>query len=189
MKSGEVTLMVLVDFSKAFDTISYETLITKMHQMGFSQSFLNWTLSYVGGRSQFVHIDSKSSAIDDMIYGVPQGSILGPILFNLYVNDLDEIFTSKSIQYADDTTIYEHCKPCSIPEKENALNESLNKLATWTTSNSLATNSLKTKYMVCIIPNPSTYLARIHKLDTHKPNHKNGYQISRTNIPKQTSWL
>ena len=104
MKSGEVTLMVLVDFSKAFDTINYETLIAKMHQMGFSQSFLNWTLSYVGERSQFVQFDSKSSTIESMEYGVPQGSILGPILFNLYVNDLDEVFTSKSLQYADDTT-------------------------------------------------------------------------------------
>ena len=166
LASGEVTLIVLVDFSKAFDTIAYDKLISKMHQQGFSKSFLKWTLNYVGCRSQYVNFDAKSSNIETARFGVPQGSILGPILFNLYVNDLADVFNSKSIQYADDTTIYEHCRPKDILQKENRINESLSNLTSWAESNSLSVNSLKTKYMIC----GSRRLTRIQKLDEHNSN-------------------
>ena len=83
MKRKEVTLMVLADFLKAFDTISFSTTIVKFYKLGFSKPFLKWLLSYLSGRSQFVQIDNRKSWYQLSQYGIPQGSILGPMIFNL----------------------------------------------------------------------------------------------------------
>ena len=91
MKTKEVTLMVLADFSKAFDTISFSATIMKFHKLSFSKPFLKWLLSYLSGRSQFVQIDDRKSSYQLSQYGVPQGSILGPMIFHLYVSDLQEV--------------------------------------------------------------------------------------------------
>ena len=76
MKRKEVTLMVLADFSKAFDTISFSATIVKFYKLGFSKPFLKWLLSNLSGRSQFVQIDDRKSSHQSSKYGVPQGSIL-----------------------------------------------------------------------------------------------------------------
>ena len=105
------TLVVLADFSKAFDTVNYKTLITKLSTLGFLNSFLRWLNSYLSDRSYFVQIDDCTSESVDVQFGVPQGSILGPMLFNLYVSDLQDHLRSSigSFQYTDDTTIYSSC--------------------------------------------------------------------------------
>ena len=82
----EVTIAVLADYSKAFDTVAYETVLRKLHGLGFSKVYLRWTVSYLTGRKQFVQMDGKTSRQIEVTFGVLQGSILGPVLFNLYVN-------------------------------------------------------------------------------------------------------
>ena len=83
MKRGEVTLMVLADYLKAFDTVKFKTILMKMHEMGFSKKCLYWVFDYLCNRRQFVQIDDKSSEMGKVEFGVPQGSILGLIFFNL----------------------------------------------------------------------------------------------------------
>ena len=166
MKAGEVTLIVLVDFSKAFDTLCHHTLIKKMDQLGFSKDFLHWTLSYLSERKQFVQVDGDQSKTVCVHYGVPQGSILGPVLFNLYVNDLQDTLQLNTIQYADDTTIYNSCRPANINCAETDINNHLKLLSTWSSTNSLAANSIKTKYIIC----SSTRLSKLHNVQSHKSN-------------------
>ena len=88
MDKGEVTLMVMADLSKAFDTICFRTTLLKFHKLGFTKPSLKWLLSYLCDCRQFVQIDDKTSSCQTIAFRIPQGSILGPMIFNLYVSDL-----------------------------------------------------------------------------------------------------
>ena len=148
MSRGEVTMMIFADFSKAFDTIRFKNLISKMSKLGFCKDFLTWTLNYVSHRKQYVQIDDIRSNTTNVNFGVPQGSILGPVLFNIYVADLQEIIDAKSYQYADDTTIYEHAKVKHIHRCRETISVSMKKLNDWSNNSSLALNHKKTKAML-----------------------------------------
>ena len=111
MKSGELSILVLIEISKAFDTTSYEMLMQTLHKYDSSNDLLPWTLCYLTNRKQFVQIVEKRLKKMTNLFGVPQGSILGPLLFNLYVNGPQDKLPYKTIQYADDKTVYASCKP------------------------------------------------------------------------------
>ena len=96
---------VLMDFSKAFDTINHELLIAKLNAYGFSEPSLKLIYNYLKDRLQHIKINSTFSEWSELIQGVPQGSVLGPLLFNIYLNDLFYILNDVDIcNYADDTT-------------------------------------------------------------------------------------
>ena len=95
--------------------------------MKFSNHFLQWVLSYINGRRQILQVDDKTSELTDTKFGVPLGSILGPVLFKLYVNDHDEVHDCAPFQSADDTTLITHC----IPSKLDIATAELNNIIEW----------------------------------------------------------
>ena len=132
MKASDITLAVFTDYSKAFDTIDFSVLIKKMHTLNFSKRFLYWIFSYLTDRRHFVQIDSNISNILYTNFGVLQGSILGPVLFNLCVADMKSISNgSECIQYADNSTIYRSCNMKNINKCSNEVESDLNAVEVW----------------------------------------------------------
>ena len=91
MKQSELTIAVLTDYAKPSDTIDFLTLIQKTYSLNFSRDFLYWVFNYLSHGQHFVQIDSNCSSLLIAKYGVPQSSILDPILFNLCVADMSSI--------------------------------------------------------------------------------------------------
>ena len=110
MNRSEVTLSVLIDCSKALDTIDHRILLEKLQNMNFAKNTFKIICSYLIESYQYVQIEDKRSTLLPMFFGAPQGSILGPLLFDLYVTELADHIYSTTIQYADDTTLHRHCK-------------------------------------------------------------------------------
>ena len=159
MKKGEISLMLLADHSKAFDAMCFETTIQKFYKLGFSKTFLKWLLSYLSDQNQFIQIDDKSSRFMSTKFGIRQGSILGPLIFNLYVADLSNILpaTTKCAQYADDTTLYSHCTVRDLTSREIEMNKTLNKFGNWSQDSNLALSPPKTKSMLYSTSQMSSY--------------------------------
>ena len=128
MNRNEVTSPLFADYSKAFDTVVQKTLLHKLHSSQLSHSSLHLINSYLTERKQFVQIDGKRSPLARVYYSVPQVSILGPILFNIYVHDLSESSTDECLQFDDDTTLYHHCKPKDITVNTKILEANINSL-------------------------------------------------------------
>jgi Reverse transcriptase (RNA-dependent DNA polymerase) len=100
----EHCLAIFYDMRKAFDTVDHEILLTKLHNLGIQGTELNWFKNYLTGRKQFVFINGTSSNLHDILLGVPQGSILGPLLC-IHINDLDKISEFFTSLFADDTKL------------------------------------------------------------------------------------
>jgi len=99
--------VIFIDIRKAFDTISHELLPLKLQAVGIMGNSYNWILDYLKDRSQFTTVNGSSSSTKPINYGVPQGSLLGPRLYSIYVNDLPDAVTEGEVEmYADDTTAY-----------------------------------------------------------------------------------
>jgi len=137
---------IFIDLKKAFDTVNHKVLITKHEHYGIRGVLLKWFESYLTGRKQFVLVNGQSSNLKDIYCGVPQGSVLGPLLFLIYINDLPNV--SKKLNFypfADDTNIYYESNDLNI---EKILNNELKQLSMWLKVNRLALNIEKTNFVI-----------------------------------------
>ena len=144
---GELSILVLLDFSKAFDTLDFEVLLRKLeHYFGFDKYSLQLMKSYLHDRSQRVCINGKASKLGNIQSGVPQGSILGPILFVMFINDIVYCCENVSIHlYADDAQLY-LSRPIGLSEDLiSRINDDLDRISSWAERNSLKLNAAKTQ--------------------------------------------
>ena len=146
---GKVSILSLLDLSAAFDTIDHAILIQRLSRtFGFSGIVLSWFESYLTNRTQSVTVNDKMSSPSSLKYGVPQGSVLGPILFSLYIQPLSSIIKPTGFSYhffADDSQIYD----CSIANDFQSLVDrteiTIDNVAVWMNSNMLKMNDGKTE--------------------------------------------
>ena len=147
LERGEAVIGLFLDFSKAFDTVDHEILLIKLHHYGIRGEMLNWFRDHLSNRTQCVLYDGVSSELLPVKCGVPQGSILGTLLFLLYVNDLPNAATNLfSVLYADDTNMFASGK--DMNNLVSNLNSTLLTVSDWLKANKLSINVKKTLYGV-----------------------------------------
>ena len=142
----EYTLAVFCDISKAFDVINHKIFFYKLSIYGVRGIANDWFLSYLSNRTQYVEIDGNTSSREHILCGVPQGSILGPLLYLIYVNDIHKSCQSNILSFADDTTMY--ISNSNLTSLFQDANTEINYLYKWFCANKLSLNAKKTNYMV-----------------------------------------
>ena len=148
---GNTPINIYIDLSKAFDTLDHNILISKLQHYGIKGAALQLPISYLSNRKQFVQYGDTLSQKTDILMGVPQGSILGPLLFIIYINDMahsSELF--KFIHFADDTTLITNLN--NEDTRNESLNHELTHFHNWLKANKRSLNINKTKAMVFHIP-------------------------------------
>ena len=143
---SEFTLGVFIDQTKAFDTCDINILLNKLEHYGFRGVSNSWFGNYLNGRKQYTSISGVNSSLKDITCGVPQGSILGPILFLILINDLPNASTFFTILFADDTTL--QLSSYNLQSLYELANSELSKIADWFKANKLTLNITKTKYIL-----------------------------------------
>ena len=138
--AGLWTCVVTIDYNKAFDTLDYDFILYAAHHCGLNEMKINWLRSYHSGRSQSVKYEGVLSSPAALTHGVPQSSVLGPIILNIFINGLlNSLSNNSSIAFADDVTL--------ISQGDNAISASnniqmfLNTLCSWSLDNKLSINT------------------------------------------------
>ncbi len=163
LNSQKVSALVLLDLSAAFDTIDHNILTSRLKTcFGISDSAFSLISSYLSGRTQSVIIDNERSPELPLLRGVPQGSVLGPLLFSLYTTPLSYVLDNASIKfhfYADDTQLYISFSSSDSDLKLQHLSSVLDKVYSWFCSNRLSVNPSKTEYLLIGTPQQRTKIA------------------------------
>ena len=149
---------VFIDLKKAFDTVNHDLLVKKLFFYGIRGTANAWLNNYLTNRNQYVIADDHSSGMRLITCGVPQGSVLGPVLFLLYVNDICNVSNLlKFVLFADDTNIF--CSSASLHYLQDTINIELDKLCVWFSVNRLSLHFGKTNYMLFRSRTPDNELA------------------------------
>jgi Reverse transcriptase (RNA-dependent DNA polymerase) len=144
---GKITLAIFLDLQKAFDSLNHKILLQKMSYYGIRGNQLKWFTSYLTNRVQYTTYNNVLSARELITWGIPQGSILGPLLFIIFINDIVNCTSLLHyILFADDTNAC--CSGNSLEEVKTIANVELEKLSTWFCANNLSINVKKTNYIL-----------------------------------------
>ena len=147
MDAGSFVDAVFLDLSKAFDTVDHHLQLQKLTNIGLTSYTTQWFRSYLINRSQITLVGDADSAATKMPVGIPQGSILGPLLFLIYVNDLPDChLASDIILYADDTVIYYSTK--NVSDLDHHINADLRTVSEWFSRNLLTLNISKCNFVI-----------------------------------------
>ena len=128
IENGTFNDCIYLDYQKAFDTVPHNRLISKLYAYNLDARIIKWIKYYLSERKQFVEINGKKSEWQNVTSGIPQGSVLGPLLFLIYINDLPDGIMSTIYMYADNTKLYREIKS---HEDHQILQNDLTKLCIW----------------------------------------------------------
>ena len=148
LEDGKDVCAVFLDFRKAFDSVPHIPLIEKLQHIDLDEHLILWIKSYLSLRIQSVAVDGATSSPRPVISGVPQGSVLGPLLFLIYINDITTISLSplsQCVLYADDVLLY---RLIASPQDARAIQHDIEEVQQWASSNYLKLNATKCKYMI-----------------------------------------
>ena len=152
LDKGDVTVLTLLDLSAAFDTVDHEILFSTLQtHFGIFGTALSWFKSYLSNRTQSVFIDNQKSDSKILVFGVPQGSVLGPILFLMYTKPLLQSIDNQNIKnqsFADDTQLYRSSKPSDVTESIKNIETCIQGVKGWMGENKLKLNDDKTEVLL-----------------------------------------
>ena len=146
INNNEFNGAIFVDFKKDFDVIEHDLLLRILSSYGMLDTALEFFQSYLTNRQQCVTVGTKTSPLSTLKFGVPQGSVSGPILFSLYINDLSLYIETMCELFADDTSLLNH--HTNLDALTDSLQHSIDKLIDWTEMNHMALHPDKTKFML-----------------------------------------
>ena len=147
LKCKKKVCVIALDIQKAFDSVDHNLLISKLRSIGCSENVIKWFESYLSQRRQYIELNGQTSDEKTVIKGVPQGSILGSLLFIIFINDLFNVdINANLILYADDASVV--CYADNFYELELVVNNVLNVINTWMCENGLKLNHNKCQYLV-----------------------------------------
>lgn len=148
MESGKLTVLALLDFSNAFNTVDFDLLLGVLGSFGMSPSVIDWFRSYLFGRRQRVHFDDSKSSWCSTAAGVPQGGVLSPLLFTLFINSISQGLSSSYHLYADDLQIYTQACLEDLPAAISLINVDMARIGDWSSRFGLLVNPTKTQVTI-----------------------------------------
>ena len=153
LDNDHISILLLLDLSAAFDTTDHQILLCRLNSffLEFQSTALQWFQSYLSDRYQSTSVNNSSSSTSQLMYGVPQGSVLGPILFVLYTMPLSDIIANHSVNhplFADDTQLQKSAPLSEVTNLTKELNARTDDIKIWMTENQLKLNDDKTEALL-----------------------------------------